>query len=123
MPTDRGNAPVAFDETAWSEDIRNSSDAGRNAALIKRSHLERHGQPVGELLACATDSRDGTSLYGCVKTYVPWRAGKWGIVYVIARDPMTGRLSLDVLSFGVRHHPQDSKAPTVYEIADARLKQ
>ena len=34
-----------------------------------------------------------------------------------------GRLSLDVLSFGVRHHPQDSKAPTVYEIADARLKQ
>jgi hypothetical protein len=33
MPAKRGHAPVAFDETAWSEDLRDTTDAGRAAAI------------------------------------------------------------------------------------------
>ncbi|HEV3320681.1 MAG TPA: hypothetical protein VG147_00635 [Solirubrobacteraceae bacterium] len=121
MPRDRAHAPVGFDEAVWKEDLRSSTDAGRTAAASKRAELERDGQPIDELLACDTEAQDGTSLPNCVKTYVPWPDGKWGIVYLIARDPNTGRLSLDVLSFGVRHHPQGSHAPTVYERAHRRM--
>jgi len=105
----------------WNEDLRNSTDAGRTAATSKRAELERDGQPIDELLACDTEAQDRTSLPGCVKTYVSWPDGKWGIVYLIARDPRTGRLSLDVLSFGVRHRPRGSHAPTVYELAHQRI--
>jgi hypothetical protein len=121
VPAKRGHAPVGFDEVAWSEDLRNSTDAGRTAATTKRAALERDGQPIHELLACDEAAQDGTSLPGCVKTYVPWPDGKWGIVYLIARDPKTTRLSLDVLAFGVRHHPRKSHAPTVYEVAHQRM--
>ncbi len=121
MPAKRGHTPVGFDEVVWSEDLRNSTDAGRTAATNKRATLERDGQPIDELLACDEEAQDGTSLPGCVKTYVPWPEGKWGIVYLIARDPKTTRLSLDVLSFGVRHHPSKSHAPTVYGLAHRRM--
>jgi hypothetical protein len=120
-PGPPAHAPVAFDEAAWSEDLRNSTDAGRAAATKKRAELERNGQPVKELLACETQARDGTSLPECVKTRIPWPNGKWGIVYLIARDKQTGRLSLDILAFGIRHHPKDSHALDVYETADRRL--
>ncbi len=121
MPAKPGHAPVAFDEAAWNEDLRNNTDAGRAAANAKRAELERDGQPVDELLACDEEARDGTSLPKCVKTRVPWPDGKWGIVYLIARDKKTGRLSLDVLSFGMRHHPKGSHALNVYEVAHRRL--
>jgi len=123
MPAKRGHAPVAFDEAAWSEDLHNTSDAGRAAATRIRAELEREGQPVDDLLACDEEGRDGTSLPQCAKTRVPWANGKWGIVYLIARDKQTGRLSLDVLAFGMRHHPKGSHALTVYEIAHRRLHQ
>jgi hypothetical protein len=120
-PGPSAHAPVAFDELAWNQDLRDGSDAGRAAATTKRAKLERDGQPVDELLACDEDARDGTSLPECVKTRVPWSDGKWGIVYLIARDKQTGRLSLDVLSFGIRHHPKGSHALNVYEVAHRRL--
>ncbi len=116
----RGHAPVAFDEKAWSEDLRNTTDEGRTAATKKRAELERDGQTINELLACDEQARDGTSLPECIKTRVPWPNGRWGIVYLIARDKK-GRLSLDVLAFGVRHHPKGSHALNVYEIAHWRL--
>jgi len=34
-----GHAPVAFDEKAWSEDLRNTTDEGRTAATKKRAEL------------------------------------------------------------------------------------
>jgi hypothetical protein len=121
MTIKRGHAPVAFDEAAWSEDLRQTTDIGRAEATRKRVRLEQDGQPVDELLACDEQARDGTSLPECVKTRVPRPDGKWGVVYLIARDKQTGRLSLDVLAFGIRHHPKGSHALTVYEIAHRRL--
>lgn len=119
MPVKTGHAPVAFDENAWSEDLRNATDAGRTAAANRRARLEQDGQLVAELLGCKDEARDGTSLGGCVKTYVLWPDGPWGIVYLIARDE-TGRLSLDHLAFGLRHPPAGRRA-SVYEIAHRRL--
>jgi hypothetical protein len=119
VPAKTGYAPVAFDENAWSEDLRNATDAGRKAATQRRARLERYGQPIDELLRCRDEARDGTSLPGCVKTYVPSPNGPWGIVYLIACDE-TGRLSLDHLAFGLRHPPTGRRA-SVYEVADRRL--
>ncbi len=31
------------------------------------------------------------------------------------------RLRLEYVAFGVRHHPSNSRAPTVYQLADQRL--
>jgi hypothetical protein len=121
MPAKRGHAHVAFDEVAWIEDLRNTTDAGRAAATRARAKLERDGQAVDVLLACDEEGHDGTCLPECVKTRVPEPNGKWGIVYLIARDKQTGRLSLDVLAFGIRHPPTGSHALTVYEIAHRRL--
>jgi hypothetical protein len=119
VPVKTGHAPVAFDENAWSEDLRNATDSARTAATHGRTRLEQDGQAVAELLGCRDEARDGTSLVGCVKTYVPWPDGPWGIVYLIARDE-TGRLSLDHLAFGLRHPPAGRRA-SVYEIADRRV--
>jgi hypothetical protein len=83
--------------------------------------VQRDGQAIDELLACEAEARDGTSLPGCVKTRVPWPDGPWGIVYLIARDPQSSRLSLDCLAFGVRHHPKIAHALNVYELASRRL--
>ena len=71
-------------------------------------------------MACDEDARDGTSLPGCVKVYLPPPAGPLGLVYQIARNKQ-GRLYLDHLAFGVRHHPPGSRAETVYQLAHRRL--
>jgi hypothetical protein len=58
-PGPPAHAPVAFDEAAWSEDLRQTTDAGRAAATKKRAQLERDGQPVDELLACDEEGATG----------------------------------------------------------------
>jgi hypothetical protein len=50
---------------------------------------------------------------------VPQPDGKWGIVFEWVIHPTEPHLRY--LAFGVRHHPHDSRAPTVYEIAHRRL--
>ena len=85
---------MAFDEIAWSEDLRNATASGRDAARQVRRKLENRGQPVAEMMACDDEGRDGTRLGGCVKTYIPQPIGPWGLVYLIARDT-EGRFRLD----------------------------
>jgi hypothetical protein len=121
MPAKTGHAPVAFNEEAWSEDLLGATDAARTTAARLRARLERDGQAVTELLACSEEGRDGTSLPGCVKTYVSWPDGPWGIVYLIACDE-SGRLSLDHLAFGLRHPPPGHRA-SVYKRAHWRLNE
>lgn len=110
---------MAFDEIAWSEDLRNATAAGREAARRARRKLERRGQPIAELLACDEEGADGTRLAGCVKTYVPQPLGPWGLIYLIVRDP-EGNLRLDHLAFGLRHPPPGRRA-SVYRVAHHRL--
>jgi len=118
----RATAPVAFSALAWDDDLRHLSAAGRRVAVTARARLEREGQPLDGLRACDVDARDGTSLPGCVKAYIPPPLGDWGIVYKIARDPTDGRLFLDHLAFGRRHPGAGRRTgPSVYEVADRRL--
>lgn len=121
MAPKRGFAPVAFDELAWQEDLRAANRSARRIATETRARLEREGQVIDALFACDTEARDGTSLPGCVKVYLPPPGGPLGLVYRLARNKQ-GRLCLDHLAFGVRHRPGGkTKAPTVYEIAHRRL--
>lgn len=112
-------AAVVFDETAWSEDLRNATDAARAIATRTRRRLEREGQPIDALLLCDAEGSDGTSLPGCAKTYIPPPSGRWGLVYLIARNE-SDRLRLDHVAFGLRHPPRGRRR-SVYQIAHRRL--
>ena len=120
MTLKRGFAPVAFDDLAWQEDLRALGKSVRRIATETRTRLEREGQAVDALFACDEEARDGTSLPGCVKVYIPPPGGPLGFVYRLAKNA-EGRLYLDHLAFGVRHCPPGSHAKTVYEIAHRRL--
>jgi hypothetical protein len=119
-PGRRASYRVQFDDTPFAEDLAHTSSAGQKAAEQKRAAVERAGQPRDELLGCSTEGRDGTSLPGCVKTYVPWPTGRWGMVFEFRFDE-DHRPYLAFLAFGVRHHPLGSNARTVYEVAHHRI--
>lgn len=114
-----GFVRVAFDEVAWQEDLLSATGAGRESAVQARARLDREGQEVDALLPCQAEGSDGTSLSGCVKVYLPPPAGRWGLVYLIARDK-DGRLHLDHLAFGLRHPPRGRRL-SVYQAAHRRL--
>jgi hypothetical protein len=112
-------ATALFDDAAFAEDLRRTSDAGHEAALAARQQYEQGGVPVDDLLACEEEGADGTRLPHCVKIYLPRPYGKFGMVFRIERRE--SRTVLAFVAFGVRHHPRQSHASTVYEIASRRL--
>jgi len=114
-----GLATALFDDAAFAEDLSRASDTGRQVALATRNEYEQNGVPVDHLLACDEEGTDGTQLAHCVKVYLPHPDGKFGMVFRIERRE--GRSLLAYAASGVRHHPRDSHAPTVYEIAHRRL--
>jgi len=113
--------PVGFDEDALTEDLERLPASAEIALREFRKDLGRQGGiPKSRLRACQVEGRDGTSLGGCVKTYIPWPDGRFGAVFAPVTHP-NRPLALRVFAFGVRHHPQGSNAETVYAIADRRL--
>lgn len=93
MALKRGFAPVAFDELAWQEDLRKASKSARRIGEETRSRLEREGQAVDALFACDESARDGTSLPGCMKVYLPPPGGPLGLVYGLPRTKMGASIS------------------------------
>ena len=120
MPLKRGFAPVAFDDLAWLDDLSEAKGSSRRIGEETRSRLEREGRAVDALFVCDEDARDGTSLPGCVKVYLPPLGGPLGLVYRLAKG-QDGRLYLDHLAFGVRHLPPGVRGETVYRRAHRRL--
>ena len=127
MATSRAHFVVRFDPRAWAEDVgdRYAERSGaRRVAERARREFERHGVAAGALQACDHSARDGTRLGNCVKAYLPVserpsEERPFGMVFApVLRER---ELQLDFLAFGVRHQPADSRAPSVYEIAHARL--
>jgi hypothetical protein len=96
--------------------MKRASAAGRAAAQAARDRYAREGVSLDELRPCQAEARDGTRLLDCVKTYLPAPSGRFGMVFSVDEGP-----TLVYLAFGVRHHPRDSHALTVYQIADRRL--
>ncbi len=113
--------PLAFDEAAMAEDLARLGQAGAEALAVLGREIEQSGGlSAGRLMACEAEGRDGTRLGGCVKTYVPWPAGRFGAVMVGVSHPERP-VGLRVIAFGVRHHPREAHALTVYEIAHRRI--
>lgn len=113
--------PVGFDDDALAEDLDRLPASAEIALREFHKELRRHGGILrSRLMACQAEGRDGTRLGGCVKTYIPWPDGRFGAVFVPAKHP-SRPLALRVLAFGIRHHPPESNAETVYEVAHGRL--
>jgi hypothetical protein len=113
--------PVAFDELAMAEDLARLGRNGAAALVELRREIDRlGGVPRERLLACEAEGRDGTRLGGCVKTYVPWPAGRFGAVMVAVSHPERP-VGLRVIAFGVRHQPRHAHTLTVYQTAHRRL--
>lgn len=110
-----------FDADAFREDMARATPAGREAAEAAKRDYEKDGIPRSQLRPCDPEGRDGTKLPQCLKVYLPPPTGRFGMVFkfVIA----DGKPRLDFLAFGVRHHPAESSARTVYEIAHRRLEE
>jgi hypothetical protein len=108
--------PVEFDEHAIAEDLRHHPPAARNELELFRREAYRYGGlPISRFKRCDEKGHDGTRLGGCVKTYVPWPTGRFGLVLLPVAHP-TRPLALRAFAYGVRH-PAANK-PSVYEIAD-----
>lgn len=119
MPIRRGHARVLFSEGAFADDTMQSGRAGAKALREARSKFEREGVEIKTLRRCDPEGREGVKLPTCFKVYLPPPNGKFGMVLRFIRDGEG--LALRYLAFGVRHHPRDSNAPTVYEVAHRRL--
>jgi hypothetical protein len=119
LPIRRGHARVLFNEGAFAEDTMRSGRAGAEALRKARGQFEREGVEIKALRRCDAEGRDGTKLPACFKVYLPGPNGKFGMVFRFIRDGEG--LALRYLAFGVRHHPRDSNAQAVYEIAHRRL--
>jgi hypothetical protein len=102
---------VEFDLAMLAEDSDHSSPKGRGVLRDAIRELGRHGIPTARLKACEDSGRDGTSLPGCAKTYLPAPAGTWGMVFQLRLDD-DQRPLLVCLAFGVRH-PSRSWQPSV----------
>ena len=122
-PSDRSEIgqrfPARFDPDPWDEDLARSTPVGRTTAEAARGHYEPDGIPRSNLKPCEAEGRDGTSLPDCAKIYLPLPNGRFGMVFTI--DRRADKPALEFLAFGIRHHPEGSHAPTVYEIAHQRL--
>jgi hypothetical protein len=115
--------PVGFDEDALAEDLERLPASAEIALREFHKELWREGGlPLSRLKACRDEAHDGTMLGGCVKTYVPWPDGRFGAVFVAVKHP-NRPMALRAFAFGVRHHPRESNAETVYEFAHRRLNQ
>lgn len=113
--------PVGFDDDALEEDLAHLPASAEEALRLFHKEVRRLGGiPKSRLMACQAEGRDGTRLGGCVKTYIPWPDGRFGIVFIAVTHP-NRPLALRVIAFGIRHHPHGSTARTVYEVANSRL--
>lgn len=119
MSGDVDSFPVAFDQQAFTEDLKHATLAGRVVGQQARARLERDRIAPSELRGCEPEGRDGTRLPNCVKTYLPQPAGDWGMVFIGSRSA-AGRFELRCIAFG-RRHPISAWQPSVYELAHRRL--
>lgn len=111
--------PARFDPDTWEKDVERSTPAGRSAAEAAKVAYEHGGVPRDRLRPCDPEGRDGNNLANCVKVYVPHPDGKWGFVFKVVEAD--GRLRLEFLAFGVRHHPKTAHAPDLYDFAGERV--
>jgi hypothetical protein len=109
-----------FDSDSWSKDMHRASAAAGAIAETAKRRYTRQGVLLAELRPCQAEGRDGTELPDCAKVYLPAPTGRFGMVFSVDRE--AGTPTLVYIAYGVRHHPRESNAPTVYQIAHQRLR-
>lgn len=115
--------PAYFDDEAIEHDLASLPPAAALALQALRRDIDkRGGLRFSYLKGCQAEGRDGTRLDGCVKTYAPQPDGQYGLVLKATEHP-TRPWALRAIAFGIGHHPSDSHALTVYQIADRRLRE
>src|ERR1700684_3440884 len=97
--------------------MHHPSDARAALELLRRQVDRDGGLSCSRLKRCEEEGRDGTRLAGCLKTYVPWPTGRFGLVLLPVAHPERP-FALRAFAYGVRH-PAGRK-PSVYQIADRR---
>jgi hypothetical protein len=120
VPANKRRARAHFDPDAWEEDLARTTSAGRQAAETARRAYQRAGIPIEQLRRVAAHGDDHTRLPDCAKIYLPSPNGRFGMIFMLKFEP-DGRPVLAFLAFGVRHHPRDSRRPTVYQLAHLRM--
>jgi hypothetical protein len=114
-------APVVFDDALFEADLQRASELGAEAAGAARKRFENGGVPRDELRLCQAEGTEGSQLPSCLKVYLPPSAGRFGMVFQL--EIVDDRAQLRYIAFGVRHHPPESNAETVYQVADKRLRE
>src|ERR1700723_2055911 len=95
--------PVHFAEPAIAEDLAHHPPAARSALELFRREIDRDGGlQFSRLKGCEAEGRDGTHLAGCVKTYIPWPTGRFGLVLLPVAHS-TRPFALRAFAYGVRH--------------------
>jgi len=113
-------APARFDEVQIVDDLAHLPAGAATVLRAARRDIDRDGGiAASRLKKCEAEGRDGTHLPDCLKTYVPWPDGRYGIVFKIVAHP-THPWGLLALAYGIRHKPGRGRL-TVYELADQRL--
>jgi hypothetical protein len=111
--------PVIFDEPTLAIDSERLPPTAAAALQGLRTRAERSGGISQQRLKrCLGEARDGTDLTGCVKTYVPWPDGPWGIVFRVGEDSKRP-FALYPIAYG-RRHPHVDRV-SVYQLAHKRL--
>jgi hypothetical protein len=107
--------PVEFNEDAIAEDLTYHPSVARRALDLFRREVDRDGGlSFSRLKRCDEEGRDGTRLAGCVKTYVPWPTGRFGLVLLpVAHStkPLACELSPTVSATPRRTNRASTKSP------------
>ena len=112
--------PVIFDESILTIDLQRLPTAAATSLSSLRRDVHRSGGiSRNHLKRCQAHARDGTNLAGCVKTYVPWPDGPWGIVFRAGEDARRP-FALYMIAYGHRH--PGARRASVYQIAHRRLQ-
>jgi hypothetical protein len=83
-------APARFDEVQIVDDLTHLPEEAATALRAVRRDIDRDGGiAASRLKKCEAEGRDGTHLPGCLKTYVPWPDGRYGVVFRSSRTPHT----------------------------------
>lgn len=113
--------PLVFPPKRWVGEVERFSQAVQETARAARAELER-APARRHFEACAARGVDGSSLEGCVKTYVPLdrppSQAPMGFVFALRID-RERRPVLRFVAFGERHPRPGTRS--VYERAHKRL--
>ncbi len=113
---------VVFDQAALEEDLAQAPEAQRRIGRAAADRLAREGITSDQAWVCGEDQRDGKSLPGCVKTYLPWPDGRCGMVLELRVDDEGRFCSASPSASAIHHANPVARASTKSPTADCTTR-